>query len=240
MPPKHEYELAPGQAFSSDIETVLLIPINETERIPSYLEKGQEDVLRLIREHLQAQGLTVETLEAEKFQSAVTAARRRARRNSMSLSEDYVRTDMTLSGLIPGIIENLISSADLVVVPNMVLRDGEGIGGSVRWDGVRRRVPSTRGGATLSGTFQAASLRLEIFKASGANVFGGYGGLDVLWSINYRNSRMELMNDRMEDEANLREGVCVAFYPYFGADKTCRGISLSRNRQDVPVVDKST
>ena len=45
LPPKHEYELAPGQAYNASLRVVLLVPINETETLPAGLEKGEEAVL---------------------------------------------------------------------------------------------------------------------------------------------------------------------------------------------------
>jgi len=239
VPPIHPYELAPGQAYDSSLETVLLFPINELVTIPDYLVKGQEDVSRIVGQHLQAQGLKVERPEAEAFRRAARRAYDSARRKSMSLSGDNVISEPTLSDIVPGVVEILKSTVDLVVVPNMTVRNGEGIGSSLRWDGVSRKIPSTQR-MRWEGSFSAASLHLEIFKADGTKVFAGYGGLDLLWGANIRASRMVLMDDRLEDEANLREGVCVAFYPYFGEGKVCRGIPLLGNERDVGVVDKGT
>jgi len=240
VPPIHPYELAPGQAYDSSLETVLLFPINELVTIPDYLVKGQEDVSRIVGQHLQAQGLKVERPEAEAFRRAARRAYDSARRKSMSLSGDNVISEPTLSDIVPGIVEILKSTADLVVLQNMTVRSGEAIGHSLRWDGVSRKIPSTQRMGSWSGTFEAASLHLEVFKADGTKVFAGYGGLDLLWGANIRASRMVLMDDRLEDEANLREGVCVAFYPYFGEGRVCRGIPLLGNERDVGVVDKGT
>ena len=124
------------------------------------------------------------------------------------------------SYLIPRILEDLGPEADLVVVPNMVIRGGELRGKSMRWDGVRRIEPVTER-VRLSGTSTAASLHVAVFKADGTHVFSGYGGLDVLWLTNVGAAKVELIEDRLEDEGHLREGVCVAFYPYFGEGESC-------------------
>jgi hypothetical protein len=220
LPPKHEYELAPGQAYTSNLETVLLIPINETADLPNGLEKGEEAVFRLVREYLQAQGLDVKTPKLAEFRRSWTAALDRAQRESMSQPADNVLREVDLTDLISGIAEDLEPEADLVAVPNMVIRDGELSSRSLRWDGVRRRVPITQP-VKFSGTMTAASLHVAIFTADGRQVFSGYGGLDVLWRSNIRAVRSELIENRLEDEANLREGVCVGFHPYFGEGSSC-------------------
>ena len=221
LPPKHEYEIAPGHAYSSSFETVLLLPINEMATLPKGLEKGDEAVFRLIRDYLQAQGLEVQTPEISKFRSTMRAAQNTARIDSMS-SADKVLAEVALADLIPQIAEDLAPNADLIVMPNMAIRVGARKGMSLRWDGVRRVEPVTeRVEWSEESTSSAASLHVAIFEADGTYVFSGYGGLDVLWLINVRSSSAELIEARLEDEAHLREGVCVAFYPYFGAGQSC-------------------
>ena len=123
LPPKHEYEIAPGHAYSSSFETVLLLPINEMATLPKGLEKGDEAVFRLIRDYLQAQGLEVQTPEISKFRSTMRAAQNTARIDSMS-SADKVLAEVALADLIPQIAEDLAPNADLIVMPNMAIRTG--------------------------------------------------------------------------------------------------------------------
>jgi hypothetical protein len=220
LPPKHEYELAPGQEYDPSLETALLLPINETETLPEGLQKGEVATFRLVRQYLQAQGLNVETPEITRFRRVRNAALKNAQRDSMSVSPSKILREVGLADLISEIADKLAPKDDLVVVPDMVIRSGELNSKSLRWDGVRRVAPATER-SKWSGTSSAASLHVAIFKADGTHLFSGYGGLDVLWIANIRARRMELIDDRLEDEANLREGVCVAFYPYFGDGESC-------------------
>ena len=74
----------------------------------------------------------------------------------------------------------------------------------------------------MTGNTSAASLYVRIFDREGAAVFSGFGGLDLLFELDIAHSRYVLREDRLTNEANIAEGVCVAFYPYFGEDVQCR------------------
>ena len=217
--PKHEYELAPGRAHTTELRRALLLPINETEDLTAGLEKGEEEVFALIEEYLEAQGLEVETPTAEEFRTVLNRATEEARRELRS-GHTSVAREVGYADIIPYVTQALEPDADLVILPNMVLRSGEWKGSSLRWDGVRRRAPGTVR-MTMSGNTLAASLYVVVYRPDGTLVFRGYGGLDVLWGIDRVNERMELLEDRLEDLDNLREGICIAFYPYFGAEKRC-------------------
>lgn len=75
---------------------------------------------------------------------------------------------------------------------------------------------------TWTGNTNVASLFVAIYDRKGARVFSGYGGLDLLFVVNRREKRMDLIEDRLQKTKHLREGVCVAFDPFFGAEKSCR------------------
>jgi len=219
FPPKHEYQMAPGQAYSQELGSALLLPINETEKPTQGLEKGEKGVFALITEYLEAQGLEVETLELAQYRKAARDAAEAARRQMRS-GESSVAREVRFADTVSHIAKAVGSDAALVIVPNMVMRAGEMGGRSLRWDGVRRKIKGTTNW-TMSGNTTAASLHVAIYKGDGSLLFKGYGGLDILWAMNAQKRRMELITDRLEDHDNLAEGICVAFYPYFGAEQTC-------------------
>ena len=73
----------------------------------------------------------------------------------------------------------------MLVVPSLVYREARFEGGSVRWDGVRRRI-SRRGSAqapdtdwAFAGTITGVSLHLLVFDAQGSELGQGWGGLDL-------------------------------------------------------------
>jgi hypothetical protein len=74
-------------------------------------------------------------------------------------------------------------------------------------------------GVQMSGVVPAASLRISIHTRDGAPVFSGFGGLEQVFEIDGREYVQR--ENLFQDERNLREGVCIAFYPYFGMDEYC-------------------
>jgi hypothetical protein len=198
--PKHEYELSPGRAFHPGMKSAVVLPINVTVDVPPGLEKGEREILAVLVASLEAEGLRVETPDAAAYQQAFAAASRAAEREFSSASSGSVSESLEFSQVLPPLLSELGVEADLVVVPNMVLRSATASGGrTVRWDGVQRRQPGTGARGSFTGTTTAASL----------------------W-IDMREEKMVLLEDRLQDVANLREGVCIALHPFFGEDGTCR------------------
>jgi hypothetical protein len=74
----------------------------------------------------------------------------------------------------------------------------------------------------MTGNESVASIFVVVYQRDGTRVFSGYGGLDLLFFPNIRESKYELIPDRLQNLEHIREGICVAFYPYFGREETCR------------------
>ena len=108
-----------------------------------------------------------------------------------------------------------------MIVPNIVIRTGEWWMRTLVWDGVRRRDSSGGGGIDWGGTFKAASLQVIVFSKDGTRVFSGFGGLDLMFQLNMSKQIMEIREELLQDERNLREGVCIAFDPDFGLEESC-------------------
>lgn len=222
-PIRHEYRLAPGRAHAPDQAHALLLPINESERIPRGLEKGEDEVFASVVAYLEGQGITVRTVETDRYRDAAAAAFREARRRAEAGLVPSIAGSPRFGDLVPLLVGNLGVEADLVIVPNMALRVGESSGRSVKWDGVRRTDPGVGVQSRITGSRRSgASLFVAIYEPDGTRVFSGYGGLDVVFQANRREARFDLIEDRLEDLDNIREGVCVAFHPYFGEDESCR------------------
>jgi hypothetical protein len=216
--PDHEYQLSPGRAYTTEMRSALLVSLNQTEDVPGGLEKGEAATEQAIVSYLEARGLELERVEVDAYRGIAATAMRRARRAAMSGTGGTASETIRYSDLIPHLVQELAPTVDLVVVPNMTIRIGQyGGGKSLRWDGVRRRTPGV-GSMTMTGTSTAASLYVAIFDTEGTRLFSGYGGLDVLFAINRQTERMDLIPDRLEDLDNIREGVCIAFHPFFGDD----------------------
>jgi hypothetical protein len=221
-PIHHEFELSPGQAFNGSLSRALLIPINETEPAPDGLEVGEENVFEQLKSYLEAKGLSVETINSYDYRSAANRASESAHNQMLSAEMDSISGEIDFSGIVPGLLANLESDVDFLIVTNMVIRTGESKGGrTVRWDGVKRRI-AMPARWRMTGTESVASILITVYLRDGTAAFAGYGGLDLLFAPNIREEKYELIPDRLQSIKHIREGICVAFYPYFGRDETCR------------------
>lgn len=218
----HDYELSPGQSFSPNRSRALLLPINETEAIPSGLEVGEENVFEQLKSYLGAKGLSIETTNTYDYRAAANSASQSVQNEMLSGETGSISGQVEYSSIVPGLLANLASDADLLILANMVIRIGESRGGrTTYWDGVRRRlaVPNRM---RMTGTESVASIFVTVYHRDGTKVFAGYGGLDLLFAPNFREEKFELIPDRLQNIEHIREGICVAFYPYFGREETCR------------------
>lgn len=221
--PRHEYELAPGRGSNPSMKTALVIPINETIEVPNGLDRGEDEIFGLVTSYLEAEGLATRTLGRREFQRAVGVAAAAAEEEMLSGESASVSEQVGFEEVVPHLLAELDESADLVVVPNMVMRTAEIKGaGTARWDGVRRRKRGTYSFSSFTGSEQAASLLILVYAKDGTQLFSGFGGLDLLFEVNVREKKQQLIEDRLQDVDNLREGVCVAFHPFFGVDRYCR------------------
>jgi hypothetical protein len=221
-PIRHDYELSPGQAFSQSRSRALLIPINETEEVPDGLEAGEENVFEQLKSYLESKGLSIETTNTYDYRAAANNASESAHNEMLSAESSSISGEIEYSSIVPGLLANLDSDADLLILTNMVIRIGESKGGrTTHWDGVKRRlaVPARM---RMTGTESVASIFATVYHRDGTVVFAGYGGLDLLFAPNFDEEKFELIPDRLQDIKHIREGICVAFYPYFGREEVCR------------------
>jgi hypothetical protein len=204
------------------MKTALMLPLNETVEVPGGLESGEVATTELIVAYLESKGLVVEQVSADDYTGPASQAAKLADRARRSGQSQSTSETISFSEVIPHLLVALESDADLVVAPNMVIRTGLFEGGSrAKWDGVSRRQPGTRRGG-MTGDTNVASLFVVIHNREGTRIFSGYGGLDMLFEISYRDKRMVLIEDRLQDIDNLRQGVCIAFHPFFGLEERCR------------------
>jgi hypothetical protein len=220
-PIRHSYELSPGQAFDNSRNRALLLPVNETKDVPEGLEVGEEIVFEQLKSYLKSKGLSIETTNTYDYRSAANSASESVYNERLSAKSNSISGEIDYSNIVPGLLANLESDADILILANMVIRTGESKSGrTTRWDGVKRRIDvSAR--MRMSGTESVASIFVTVYHRDGKQVFSGYGGLDLLFAPNVREERYELIPDRLQDVEHIREGICVAFYPYFGKDETC-------------------
>lgn len=219
---KHEYTLSPGHEHHAGLEKALLIPIDYTNPKPVRgLEFANDRIGDLIAKHLEAKGIAVERIDSKSFRKVADAAHRRVLSDRKSGASGSVSTEVELGDLVPQVLEELGHPTDLVVAANVVMRSAQYQGTrTIVWDGVRRR--ETVHDLQMSGSgLPAASVQAAIYTKDGTRTFMGFGGLEPIFRIDRIAEKYVQREDLFEDERNLREGICVAFYPYFGMQEYC-------------------
>lgn len=219
---KHEFTLSPGQEHHAGLKKALLIPIGSTNEKPvAGLDVADDRITALIVRHLEENGISVERVEPAEFELLAETAREAVRAERKSGASGVVSADIGFEDVIPAILDELEQAPDLVIAPNVVMRAAEYQGTrTIVWDGVRRRESVVDLNMTGSG-LPAASIQVAVHTRDGARVFSGFGGLEPVFRIDRALAKYVLREDLFQDERNLQEGVCVAFYPYFGMQKTC-------------------
>ncbi|HPG25399.1 MAG: hypothetical protein H6748_16190 [Spirochaetaceae bacterium] len=221
-PPKHEYTLLPGQAHGPGMRSALVAPLNATLDRPKGLEVADERIDALLDAHLESKGLSVTRASASDFRRAASLAARRVEKERLTASTGTVSSEISFEELVPVIFEILEVEPDLLILPNVVMRHASANGGSTfRWDGVRRRETGSASGSFTGEGFEVSSLFVAAYRADGTRVFSGFGGLDTIYEFVWAKRGMELRQDRLQNEEYLAEGVCIAFYPFFGEDERC-------------------
>jgi hypothetical protein len=219
---KHEFTLSPGKEHHPGLSKAILLPINATNEEPiKGLDVANDRITALLLTHLESKGVEVEKVDPAEFKKASEAAHRAEQKRRKSETSGVVAAEVVFGDLVPAILEDLDESAQLVISPSIVMRTAVYKGTrTIVWDGVRRR---ERVGADMimSGSTAAASIRISVFDREGDRVFSGYGGLEPPFMIDSASMKYVLREDLFQDERNLREGICIALYPYFGMSGYC-------------------
>jgi len=219
---KHEFTLSPGQEHHAGLARALLIPIDSTnEKRVRGLDVGNARITGMIVKHLEAKGIAVEQVDALEFQKLSDAALRKVRARRKSGATGVVSAEVELGDIVPELLGQFEKTPDLVIAPNLAMRSAEYQGTRmIVWDGVKRR--ETVSDWSMSGSgLPAASLHVSVYTTDGTQVFSGFGGLEPVFRIDTVKKKYIQREDLFEDERNLKEGTCIAFYPYFGMDEHC-------------------
>ena len=218
---QHEHTLVPGQGHHPGIESGLLLPINATVERVNGLGAGDAEIMSLLTEYLQGQGIALRILGDREYRRAMDIAARKARKRILSGESGVASKNLDFSDVLPDLLRELEADPQIVILPNIVQRPGRYSGGlTVRWDGVRRRERGSRGGG-MTGATGAASLLTMIYTPNGKRVFMAYGGLDLIFELDMTAKKYVLREDLFEDRDHLEEGVCVSLHPYFGDEVDC-------------------
>jgi len=201
-------------------QRVLLFPLNVVVTLPSEVEAGVGAVASELRATLERRGLTVETLE---LGAARDAWLRAAMAHKAEVGPEKISFEGAASTLARQLHET--RSFDALLVPWIAMRAARMRGGSVAWDGVKRKLDLAGEAGNkrirwalsrLQLTVKASSLQVVGFSPAGAKLFDGIGGLDLVDEAELDVSATKIHFDMVpkpeifQDRAHLREGIAIA------------------------------
>lgn len=218
----HEYVLAPGQEHQPSLSKALLLPIGSTDSEPvKGFDVANDRIATLVAAHLESKGISVERVDPKQFDRVSTAVRNEISEQRKKAAFGVVSTKVQMGDLIPELLERLGSNADLVIAADVVDRHAVHEGRMIVWDGVQRSQEIKGRGWMIGSGALVASIRAQVFTKNGERPFTGFGGLEALRRVDVHRHKAIVREDFLKEERNLKEGICVAFYPYFGLEEYC-------------------
>ena len=220
------YEIDQARVDKGDIKTVVIAHVNLGMASRTYLVKEAPRIDALVSAYLKENGFKV--LPQREFEQRWNSAVRsygnpvdptsgNLNRKTFAQIMTSVRDDMRDTGVDAFIFTDLVE---------LQTSFSGGLQHVARWDGVTRK-PSIQGpGDGVSADFDwamlvdVASLQVSIYDIELKRVFASRGGLDATEAIDSRSSEGRYIRRReiLENEANINEGIALAFYPFIKSD----------------------
>lgn len=196
-----------------------VLPVNAVTPVSTELSVATDRVLGQITRYLQLQGRERLAVELPRTQQLWRASIAEVEQSD-SLPHDF---DNAIKMFARRLGESI--DFDALVVTALVYRKARVGRRLAKWDGVVRRISngedqSNRVSESFKGTVPAVSLQVMVFDTGGELIFSNYGGLDLVHVLQLEpgdEGRLstELKGNVLEEYSALREGVELAFEPYF-------------------------
>lgn len=211
-----------GDEHHPGLVTALLLPIDALNQAPVRgIDFANDRIWDLLAQHLATHGIEVWKIDPVRLRVLARESDLAARSKARSDASGTLSNDVGLPQILPELIDRIGKEPDLVIVPELVVRDAVHQGKrQIVWDGVKRRDT-----VHLTGNYRSpsVSMHVEVLTRDGKELFAGFGGIEQLFRVDLSvRGKMVQREDLYEDEDNIREGICVAFYPWFGLDENCR------------------
>lgn len=205
-------------------ERVILAPVSFNQNVPELLEPGVPVLAEEIEWYLRQRGCDVATPSLAAFDDLWKQSGSEIGTlydEEGKLQQD--RFDAAVGALVAA-LRRRGESFDALVLPYLHLRQGRFRGKSVTWDGVRRKLQIEYAHHDVvqvgfdRGTTPVTSVRILVYDADGSKQLDSYGGLELTLEMKISGDFYHLFQrtDLFEDPEPLRDGVRVAFEPYFG------------------------
>jgi hypothetical protein len=207
--------------FIAPLHRVVVFPLNVVVTLPTDVESGVGPISEELRAHLEARGLEVEPIE-------LAEAREAWLQSALALKAEVGPEKMTFEGAGITLARRLAAtrSFDALIVPWIAMRAARMQGGTVSWDGTKRKVQLVGSEGTDRTSWAlgrvrlyvaAPSLQVVVFAPDGRKLHEGTGGLDLVHDADFDRSAVGFhleMTPRsviFQDREQLRGGIALAF-----------------------------
>lgn len=215
------YVLSESAPPVSDVDRVLLLPLNFDYPPPNSWVDGLSVMQDAMAAHLTAADVEVDRLALRDTLKAWSAAVRSV--GGLEGADGQVSDERHAAArrmLARALLDE--SGADLLVAPTILIRGAEADGRKLRWDrrtaDVEMRFGQRYGGGpvTSSGSMRALSLRVTLLDPQGQVVFERIQGLEPLDELYIDGKQAQILErwDLFEDEWLNEDTVRTAFEPY--------------------------
>lgn len=206
---------------------VVVFPLNVVVTLPTDVESGVAAVSEELRAYLEARGLAVDRVE-------LADAREAWLRSAQALKAEVGPDRMSFEGAGRTLARQLreVKDFDALILPWIAMRSARMQGGTISWDGVKRKlkVAGSDGRPRSSwvlgrvrSTVVAPSLQLAVFSPQGEKLYEGIGGLDLVHDADLDVSSARIHFEMVprtpifQDRAYLRQGIAIAVDPLLPA-----------------------
>lgn len=195
---------------------VVLLPI---ESLHSELLEQDNEIYPLLEQAIAKKKFVVTTSNAEQFQPALDQA----------LADAGSIYDPSVGQFLPSdrqiYIKSLIdyyskeTTVDVLVLPELLIRNARVHGDTAAWDGVERDVELTEKPNKPYTSLREArglSIKLSVYSRNGAFLQQSYAGISLPYTVNYNQKPAELnLKDEFMSVKEQRQAVTAVLRPFF-------------------------
>ena len=217
-----EYDYDQERIATKPITKVILAPVIMGVPAPSYLQKRERKIKRMVKNYLESNGYQV--LPNYHIENAWNIASR-TYGNVYDPSTAKIDINAWRGAMISnGKVLRQQTDAEAIIFADLFeheIQHNNSMRHYARWLGVTRK-PALQGTGGVPMDFdwsqriKAASLKVTIYDISLTRVFSSRGGIDTLHAVDLKRSNPAFVRRKslLKSEAHIKEGIEIAFHPF--------------------------